>query len=170
MEIVKNTYSDIPEIMQVFAEARRAIARFGIEQWQNGYPDESVVKEDISLGRSYSVRTGGVICGLFSMIEDGEPTYEVITGGEWLSGHDGKYIAVHRVAVSDSMRGRGLSKMIFGYVSEQALKKGFPYIRIDTHEGNLAMRRTLEKNGFFRCGRIFLGNGDPRVAYEKPVI
>ena len=86
MEIVKNTYSDNPEIMQVFAEARRAIARFGIEQWQNGYPDESVVKEDISLGGSYSVRTGGVICGLY-------------------------------VAVSDSMRGLGLSKMIFVYVS-----------------------------------------------------
>ena len=40
-------------------------------------------------------------------------------------------------------------------------------LRIDTHEGNVVMRRMLEKQGFMPCGTILLQNGDPRVAYEK---
>ena len=41
---------------------------------------------------------------------------------------------------------------------------------MDTHRGNLAMRRFLEKNGFTECGIVYYITkaGDPvRVAYEK---
>jgi hypothetical protein len=40
-------------------------------------------------------------------------------------------------------------------------------LRIATHEGNVVMRRMLEKHGFELCGVIYLENGDPRVAYER---
>ncbi len=166
-EIIKNTAGDVPEMMRIYSEARRAIARFGIDQWQNGYPEEHVIAGDVSLGRSYSLRCGGEICALFAVIDDGEPTYDVIYGGNWLTGPDGRYLAIHRVAVSDAARGQGLSKAIFGFAEELARKDGFDSVRIDTHEGNLAMRHALEKYGFSLCGRIHLANGDPRVAYEK---
>ena len=40
-------------------------------------------------------------------------------------------------------------------------------LRIDTHEGNVVMRKMLEKHSFVHCGTIYLENGDARVAYEK---
>ena len=40
-------------------------------------------------------------------------------------------------------------------------------LRIDTHEKNIPMQRCLAKNGFARCGIIYLEDGDPRIAYQK---
>ena len=39
-------------------------------------------------------------------------------------------------------------------------------MRGDTHEDNLPMQRVLEKNGFQRCGTIFVEDGSPRIAYQ----
>ena len=53
------------------------------------------------------------------------------------------------------------------YLAELARGKGKLSLRIDTHEGNLAMRKMLAKNGFVYCGVIYLAGGDKRVAYER---
>ena len=79
------------------------------------------------------------------------------------------YIAIHRVAISVSSRGSGLSGKIIGYAADFAKEKGRKSLRIDTHRGNVVMRRMLEKNGFSYCGIIYLENGYERVAYEKTV-
>ena len=71
------------------------------------------------------------------------------------------------MAISVSARGSGLSGKIIGYATEIAKEKGRKSLRIDTHRGNVVMRRMLEKNGFVYCGIIYLESGDERVAYEK---
>jgi RimJ/RimL family protein N-acetyltransferase len=59
--------------------------------------------------------------------------------------------------------------MILGHVADRARAMNRRSLRIDTHRGNVVMRRMLEKNGFRFCGVIYLENGDERVAYEKIV-
>jgi RimJ/RimL family protein N-acetyltransferase len=56
------------------------------------------------------------------------------------------------------------------FASDYAKKPGKNSLRIDTHEGNVVMRRMLEKQGFTHCGTIYLANGDKRVAYEKVLV
>ena len=167
MLIRKSQKSDISYLMPIFNEARGTIAALGIDQWQNGYPSEQVILADIENGRSYLVEIDGKICGTFAMIDDGEPTYDKIYDGEWLTGESNSYIAIHRVAISVSSRGSGLSGKIIAYAEEFAKGLGRKSLRIDTHRGNVVMRRMLEKNGFVFCGVIYLENGDERVAYEK---
>ena len=160
--------SDIGEVMPIFEEARRTIAALGIDQWQNGYPSEDVIIADIELGQSYVCEIDGKICGTFAMLENREPTYDKIYEGHWLTGDDSRdYIAIHRVAISVSSRGSGLSGKIIGFAADFAKEKGRVSLRIDTHRGNSVMRRMLEKNGFQYCGIIYLESGDERVAYEK---
>ena len=43
----------------------------------------------------------------------------------------------------------------------------YPNLRGDTHERNLPMRRAFERNGFERCGTIWVEDGSPRIAYQK---
>ena len=167
MLIRKSCAADLPSLMPIFEEARGTIAALGIDQWQNGYPSEQVVLADIEKGRSYLSEFDGKICGTFAMIDDGEPTYDKIYDGEWLTGESDSYIAIHRVAISVASRGSGLSGKIIAYAEEFAKGLGRKSLRIDTHRGNVVMRRTLEKNGFVFCGVIYLENGDERVAYEK---
>ena len=167
MEIRKTCGSDIDSLMEIFCEARRTIATLGIDQWQNGYPSTSVVEEDVARGRSFCVEHEGRVCGTFVLV-DREPTYDVIQDGHWLTGDDSRdYIAMHRVAVPVAMRGQGVPRLMIDFAAELARHSGKRSIRIDTHHGNVVMRRMLEKNGFSYCGVIYLENGDARVAYEK---
>ena len=168
MEIRKTTTADEEALAALFGEARATIAQLGIDQWQNGYPSLAVIRNDSALARSYAVTDGEQLIGTFVLIEDGEPTYDTIYGGDWKTGNDNNsYLAIHRVAVSVRMRGKGISTAILNYAERRARALGRVSLRIDTHEGNVVMRRMLEKHGFLLCGVIYLENGDPRVAYEK---
>lgn len=49
----------------------------------------------------------------------------------------------------------------------QALAQGLDAVRIDTHRDNHAMQRLLLRNGYVRCGIIYLESGSERIALEK---
>ena len=168
MEIKLSTIHESDSLMGIFREARETIAALGIDQWQNGYPSQNIITEDIMLSRSFAVVCDGEVCGTFVMINDGEPVYDRIYDGDWKTGNDSRdYVAIHRVAISVKKRGSGISTAIINYAADHARKLGRASLRIDTHEGNVVMRRMLEKNGFAYCGIVFLESGDARVAYEK---
>ena len=178
MIIRKTGMRDLDKIMPIFDEARATIAALGIDQWQNGYPSEEVIKEDIAKEQSRVViSNGGIctvcgsidgeICATFALIFDGEPTYDKIYDGEWLTGKSESYIAIHRVAISVAKRGRGIAGEIINYAADMARSLGRKSLRIDTHRGNIVMRKMLEKQGFAYCGVIYLADGAERVAYER---
>ena len=196
MEIRKTAVEDLNAVMEILNEARRTIAQLGINQWQDGYPTADVILDDIAKSRSRVMVKDGEVIGTFALLDDGEPTYDRIYDGHWLTGDDCRsYIAVHRVAISVKSRGSGASGELVKYACDAARQLGMESVRIDTHEGNVVMRRMLEKNGFVHCGTIYLEsknstvagvssvstsekpgmaaqlsgleNGDPRVAYEK---
>lgn len=154
--------------MPIFDEARATIALLGIDQWQNGYPNRAVILADIERSQSHCVIVDGDICGTFALICDGEPTYDKIFDGEWLTGNSrDHYFAIHRVTISVKCRGKGISTAIIDYCSERAREANRSSLRVDTHKGNIVMRKMLEKHGFSHCGTIYLESGDERVAYEK---
>ena len=165
---------DIPAVMAIIEEERRTIAALGIDQWQNGSPNKATITRDVEEGQSRVVVLEGEVVGTFAVIDNGEPVYAVMEDGAWLTpDRDAEgnwtYVALHRVAISLAHRGSGISTAVIRYAEETARSMGRRSLRIDTHEGNVVMRRMLEKHGFVRCGVIHLENGDPRVAYEKIV-
>lgn len=169
-EIRRATAEDLDAIMSIIEEARRTIAALGIDQWQSGSPNRAMIQEDIALGRSYCAVEEGVVIGTFALIHDGEPTYDRIYNGAWLTPDEGDipaYLAIHRVAIAVSKRGSGVSSAMIAYAVDQALGLGRVSLRIDTHRGNVIMRRMLEKHGFVHCGVIYLQTGEERVAYER---
>lgn len=162
---------DMHAILNVFDQARAAIAQLGIDQWQDGYPAREHIQADIDKRYGFVLCADHAVQGYFAMIADGEPTYDRIDDGQWLT--DGAYMTVHRVAVSDALRGQGASAEIVRYAAQRALRQGMGAVRIDTHRGNVRMRRFLEKQGFAACGVIYLQSGAERIAYEmdlRPIL
>ncbi len=164
--IRKSKKRDLGALMELFAEARSTIAELGIDQWQNGYPNEAVILSDISKGQSYAVEEDGGIAASFAVISDGEPAYDRIYNGSWRSEAD-SYLAIHRVAIAVAMRGKGIASQIMSFAEAMAREQGRISLRIDTHHGNVVMRRMLEKQGFVPCGDIYLADGGLRIAYER---
>lgn len=167
MDFRKATNDDINRIMQIFDGARKRIAALGINQWQDGYPHEEIVEEDVALSRSYVGEIDGEVVATVMLMTDNEPTYDVIYNGKWAV--DGEYLTIHRIALDGDLCGTGAAKKVMDFAESEAKKRGMKSIRVDTHEGNIPMRKNLEKNGYVCCGIIHLKNGDERVAYQKAV-
>ena len=159
MEIRKAELTDLPRMMEIYAEAREYMRANGNpNQWINGYPSQERIEADITAGESWVCTEKGQILGVFCFFIHNDPTYDVIYEGSWLN--DEPYCVIHRIAVASHRRG------VASYCYEFALSQ-CSNLRIDTHHDNVPMQRSLEKNGFQRCGIIHLQNGDPRIAFHK---
>ena len=165
----KTNLTSLDAITHIVSDARSRIGRLGIDQWQYGYPSRDVIAEDIRAGRSFVARDDdGSLCAVFTVIFDGEPVYDKIFGGAWISEEE-NYLAVHRIAVSGDKLRRGVASEAMKFVENMAKEMGRESVRIDTHDGNAPMRAMLERNGYVACGSVYLENGEHRVAYEKLV-
>ena len=151
--------SDLKEIMDIYEYARKFMKQTGNRnQWANKFPPESLIKEDIEKKQLYIIEKSGFICGVFAFIIGNDPTYSIIKNGEWLSYE--KYGTVHRVVSN------GKSKGIFNEIITFCESK-ISHLRIDTHKDNKIMQHLIEKNGFYKCGIIYVTDGTPRFVYEK---
>ena len=74
---------------------------------------------------------------------------------------------MHRVAVHDRYKGKGIFKELIKEAENLALNKGIFSIKIDTHRDNISMQKAVLKNDFKKCGIIYLEDGSERIAFEK---
>ena len=161
----KGGADDLERIMELVADAQNWFREQGIDQWQDGYPTQDIILSDISYSNNYIVELNGVVSATFVASFDGEPTYNEIRGKGWLN--ENPYAVVHRIAVADACRRKGIAKEILHYTEELCAERGVRDIRIDTHRDNMAMRSLLKKMGYTHCGRITLTSGAFREAYHK---
>lgn len=164
MEFRKTIKKDVNNVMKIIKQAQDYFKSQGVDQWQNGYPNEETIENDIKNDESYVLEKDGEIVATTMLTFNGEPTYASIQG-KWLS--NDKYATIHRVAVDNTHKGKGLSSQIIKYVEKNCLDKGIHSIKVDTHEDNTSMQRLLEKNDFKYCGVIYLEDDSKRIAFEK---
>ncbi|MBQ8174828.1 MAG: GNAT family N-acetyltransferase [Clostridia bacterium] len=164
--IRRTTEADIPAVLAIWEDGRRALAEAGVDQWADGYPNEEILREDIAAGQSYLVLVSRTPAAVATIRPEADIDYEEIAEGTWLS--QKKYCAVHRIATCASMKRMGLASFIMENAARIARENGCVSLRIDTHDDNRTMQAFLERNGFVRCGRIRLHrSGKMRVAFEK---
>lgn len=168
--IRKAKTSDIDSLMTIFCAAKADLRSRGVRQWQDGYPDRTVIERDIENGEGYvAVCEGEKIMAYAAISFDGEPTYQVIEDGSWITGEDEGYAVIHRVVSAPGAKRQGAASELLDYAKTLCRARGAGSIRIDTHHDNTFMRQWLLKNEFTYCGRITLSDGAPRSAFEKTV-
>lgn len=151
---------DLSAIMKVLAEGREIMLLSGNRhQWPAGYPSRAMIRSDITAGHGRVVADGATVVGYFACIPSPDPTYSYIEDGKWLD-DEKPYYVIHRIAKLCSSR--GIFAAMLEYVSGIT-----DNIRIDTHRDNAIMQHLLAKHGFSYCGVIYLGNGEPRLAYQR---
>lgn len=154
---------DLDPIWQIILYAKEMRKRDGSTQWQNGYPFRETILEDIRQGNAYVMRNENGVQVYVAVIFGKEQAYENIEG-KWLS--DGDYCAVHRLAISEIMKGKRLAQKMLQQVEHIAKEKGVLSIKIDTNFDNIPMLKIIEKLGYAYCGEVYQNN-EPRKAFEK---
>ena len=159
----KAEQKDIDTIAEIILLASRRLGQAGVDQWQRGYPNRGSVERDVEaeVGRVL-VNEVGEIVAYGALIYTGEPAYDDLSGGEWLS--DGDYAVIHRLCVAEKFVGQGCSRE-FMLSAEREAKAKVPAMRIDTHPENLIMQSLVGSLGYSYCGDVVIESR--RLAYEK---
>lgn len=163
MELVIAHQAVVPKIMGLVEQARAFLKSCGVDQWQDGYPDQQRIEQDIESKTGYLCLEDGQIVGYLCVDFNGEPAYDEIDGA-WLSNRP--YVVVHRLALDTKARGRGFASSIFRLVEQMGRERNIHSFKIDTDADNLIMKHLLLKNGFEYCGVIRFQNSR-KIAYEK---
>lgn len=165
MEFKKATYVDIDNIMPIIKDGQEYLREQGVTQWQNNYPNEEIIRNDIEKEYSYLIEMDSEVVATVAISFDGESTYDEISQGDWLSDKD--YAVIHRMAIQKDSRGSGISSFLMKSIENLCKEKNIKSIKVDTHRENIPMQSYLKKNDFKYCGLIYLLNGDERLAFEK---
>lgn len=162
----KATALEIPQIWDILQQAIARRKNDGSQQWQDGYPNETVIQQDIAKGIGYVLAGDDTILGYAAILINDEPAYDNLKGN-WLT--DGDFVVVHRVAILDDYLGKGLAQKIFLFTEDLAIENNIFSIKVDTNFDNLPMLKIFEKFGYTYCGEVILRDG-VRKAFEKKLL
>lgn len=163
MYIRKTTPDDLQQVLSIYAYAREQMRLSGnASQWGDDKPSAALIRDDILNENNYVIITANTeeIAGVFTFIIGNDPTYAYIENGSWLN--DEVYGTIHRIASSGKQK--GVFRRCLAFCEAKV-----PNVRIDTHECNRVMQHLLESCGYQKCGRIYVEDGSPRIAYQKQI-
>ncbi len=166
MEIRKMEIKDLQSIMKVIEDAQNALRCAGIDQWQNNYPNEEVMMQDIAQEECYGLIDHRII-GCMTLQFKEETTY-IDIDGKWLSQNEG-YGTLHRIAILSEVKGKRVADLMLEFAIEKAKERKVNWLRVDTHHQNKSMQKWLSRNGFIYCGIITLMDGALRQAFERRI-
>lgn len=159
MKVIPTKHKHMDEVLQLYKDASINLKLQGVDQWQNNYPNQTTLENDMKNNESFVIIHQGKVIASCSISTQNEQTYTIIEGN-WLNNEP--YIVLHRIVVSIKHKGSGL--LFLNYVKEH-----FPHfhnIRIDTHEHNKVMQGWLHKHHFTFTGVITLLDHSKRNAYQ----
>ncbi len=159
MNIRKAAYQDLDIILEIYSYARSLMVITGNpNQWGEEHPRRGLIEQDITRGISYVCEDDHGIQGVFVVILGEDHTYAYIEDGKWLN--DDSYGTIHRIASAGKVK--GVATQCFDWCYDICRN-----LRIDTHEDNKIMQHLVVKSGFEKCGRIYVDDGSPRIAYQR---
>ncbi|OXZ28212.1 GNAT family N-acetyltransferase [Finegoldia magna] len=158
--------TDLIDIMVIIEKAKIYMKENKINQWSENYPNEDVFLADLKENRLYVAEIKGKVVGMAVLVLDGDADYKNIDG-KWLSA--GKYGVIHRIAVNPDYKSQNVAKNLLDFFENKLKELNYDSIRVDTHKDNKSILRFIEKNGFQKCGIVYIRKTDERIAFEKPL-
>jgi ribosomal protein S18 acetylase RimI-like enzyme len=170
MRLQLSTSSNIHNILQIINDAKVYLKSKDIDQWQNGYPNQTQIEQDIANNESYVLindENQVIATSMFSIRP--EPTYKLIDGA-WKINEKEKYGVIHRLAIDKNYRKKGIASYVLKEFHQKLMKQQIRSLKIDTHEDNHEMQYLVKKLGYVYCGIIFTEYNAKRFAFEKVII
>lgn len=159
--------SDTDRIWEIILQAKAQMRRLNSTQWNDQYPAFETICQDIASGNGYVCCDADKAIAYGVVSFEGEPAYNRIDG-TW--GNPLPYLIVHRLAVADEMKHRGLAAYFLTQAEEVSRRKGIYNFRIDTNYDNQYMLRLIDRIGFRYCGEVVYRENNTRKAFEKSIL
>ena len=155
----KADYKDLKKLLSLCREAVNA----PYSTWNEDYPNEEILKQDIAAGTLYIIQIDYRDAGLIAAGENGE-----LNCLPW-DGAACRPCEIARFGLVSQMRGKGLSRLVLKEAIELCKQQGFDTIRLIASCGQPVVKRLYEGEGFQSFGTARLFEHD-FVCYQKRIV
>lgn len=129
MQVRKAEMKDVSAMLRIVKQAQEDLKEMKVNQWQNGYPNEEVLKQDVRSGKAYVVCNEAQIAGMMVISESDESTYDSLDNWQ-----KEEYIVIHRFAVARELQRQNVGHCLILHAAKIAESLNISALRIDTHK------------------------------------
>lgn len=143
------------EILDMYKAAVKKMCFAGIDQWDELYPSESILKEDIHKEELVIGIMEGKIVIAYVINTESDKKY---VNGKW-NYPNSKYCILHRLCVNPLYQNMGLASKAMKYLEKDLKKKGFETIRLDSFTENPYAEKLYNKLEYYIVGQAIWRKG-----------
>lgn len=152
--IRKASPEDVGELLGLVRCCVRGMREAGIDQWDDVYPDEQTIRDDVVAGTAHVSVDDEGIAGMVVLNEQQDPTYVAVP---WQ--YVGRVGVVHRLMVRPAQEGRGVGRDLLRFAEQRAMEVGYDCIRLDAFPKNPRAIRLYERAGYRLAGHVEMRKG-----------
>lgn len=150
---------DLSKIFSMFKRSIMLMESQGIYQWDEIYPNEDILFEDISKKQLYICYMDNKFVSAFVLNKEYDKEYD---SGDWKY-TDGEYIIVHRLCVDSKLQNCGIGYASMSVAERIAKSMGAESLRLDCFSENPFALRLYRNLGYevtgcanWRKGKFYL--------------
>jgi ribosomal protein S18 acetylase RimI-like enzyme len=147
--------SQLEMVWDIFTRAVAQMNNTGINQWDELYPDEAILLEDIQKQQLYIFSVDGRPAACVVLNEEQSEEYQEV---QWQY-TNGRIAVIHRVCVDPRLQNRGIAKKLLAQVEEMFKQQGYTSVRLDAFSQNPYSNRLYQGTGYVVRGEIFFRKG-----------
>lgn len=139
---------DLKEIWKLVQNAVNTMIQQNILQWDEIYPNEEVLRQDIEKKQLYVGIYDKQVAVLYVINQEYEEEYK---NGNWKY-EDKSFCVIHRLCVNPIFQNRGIGRTTMQYIEKEVSSMGFQAIRLDAFTGNPFALKLYDNLGYSRVG------------------
>ena len=163
-QLIKAAMPDLDGIMEVIKQAVKVMEDHQIDQWDERYPTNEIIKNDIINNQLYIGKINGSIAVVFVLNQEFDEEYE---SGNWKY-KDLPFTVIHRLCVNPAYQNQGLGTKTMLLIEDLLKKERIQSIRLDAFSQNPYALKMYEKIGYNRVGEAVWRKG-LFYLYEKKI-
>ena len=164
MIIRKAEISDLENIMLMYKSCVAGMVENGIDKWDETYPNDEIIIEDLNVGTYYVAQMNETIIGGINIDKNQDDTYLSL---DWKDKSD-SFLVVHRLGVKEEFWNKKIGKDLMLFTENLVIEKGLNSIRLDTYSGNPKAMEFYRRLGYSELGTIDLKHDkDKYHCFEK---
>lgn len=146
---------DLQEIINMFHDAIEEMNKHNIHQWDEVYPDEHTIENDIRNKQLYVGKIHSEIACVYVVNDECDEEY---TNGDWKY-PNATYAVIHRMCVNPKFQNQGIGAVTLNHIEEKLKDEGVETIRLDAFSLNPFALKLYYKNGYVKVGVAILRKG-----------
>jgi GNAT superfamily N-acetyltransferase len=150
MEIQLATADDLNSIVKIFRDAVENMIRNNIFQWDEIYPNEDVLANDIRKKQMHKAIFDNAIVSIFVLNKEYDEEY---ANGTW-EYKGSNFVVLHRLCVNTDYQNKGFGSRTMACIEEYLKNMGVESIRLDTFSKNPAALKLYNKAGYKKAGEV----------------